>query len=88
MIDAMNRATTLAELRDAARALDRIVMWNFWQIPDLWASREPISHWNKFGRPATQPPYFQADTLINGFVEWGPWPLWTWWDQSLPLKAA
>ena len=63
-------------------------MWNFWQIPDLWAAREPISFWNKFGRPAKQPPYFQADTLISGFVEWGPWPLWTWWDQSLPLKAA
>ena len=88
VIEAMNRATTLDELRDAARAMDRIVMWNFWQIPDLWAAREPISFWNKFGRPAKQPPYFQADTLISGFVEWGPWPLWTWWDQSLPLKAA
>jgi len=88
VIEAMNRATTLDELRDAARAMDRIVMWSFWQIPDLWAAREPISFWNKFGRPEKQPPYFQADTLINGFVEWGPWPLWTWWDQSLPLKAA
>ena len=88
MIDAMNRATTLQELRDAARALDRIVMWNFWQIPDLWAANEPISYWNKFGRPDKLPPYFQADTLISGFVEWGPWPLWTWWDKSLPLKTA
>ena len=88
MIDAMNRATTLQELRDAARALDRIVMWNFWQIPDLWAADEPISYWNKFGRPDKLPPYFQADTLISGFVEWGPWPLWTWWDKSLPLKTA
>jgi peptide/nickel transport system substrate-binding protein/microcin C transport system substrate-binding protein len=88
VIEAMNRATSLDELRDAARAMDRIVMWNFWQIPDLWAAREPISFWNKFGRPAKQPPYFQADTLISGFVEWGPWPLWTWWDQSLPLEAA
>jgi len=88
VIDAMNRATTLEQLRDAARAMDRIVMWSFWQIPDLWAAREPVSYWNKFGRPPTLPPYFQADTLISGFVEWGPWPLWTWWDKSLPLHAA
>jgi len=87
-IEAMNRATTLEELRDAARAMDRVVIWNFWQIPDLWASREPFSHWNKFARPEKSPPYFQADTLISGFVEWGPWPLWTWWDKSKPLAAA
>ena len=88
MIEAMNRAGTMDELRDAARALDRIVMWNFWQIPDLWLAQENFSHWNKFGRPATLPPYFQADTLIGGFVEWAPWPLWTWWDKTLPLKTA
>ena len=27
-------------------------MWSFWQIPDLYAAREPISYWNKFGMPA------------------------------------
>jgi len=88
VIDAMTRATTLEQLRDATRAMDRIVMWNFWQIPDLWAAREPISYWNRFGRPERQPPFFSADTLISGFVEWAPWPLWTWWDKSLPLKVA
>ena len=88
IIAAMGRAQTLEELRDAARAMDRVVMWNFWQIPDLWASREPISYWDKFARPEVLPPYFGADTLISGFVEHGPWPLWTWWDKSLPLKAA
>jgi peptide/nickel transport system substrate-binding protein/microcin C transport system substrate-binding protein len=82
-LEAMNRATTLDELRDAARALDRIVMWSFWQVPDLYFGREPISYWNKFGRPATIPPYFEADTWFSG----GPWPLWTWWDKSLPLAT-
>ncbi len=80
-LDAMNRATTLEELRDAARALDRIVMWSFWQVPDLYLGREPISYWNKFARPAVIPPYFEADTWFSG----APWPLWTWWDKSLPL---
>jgi microcin C transport system substrate-binding protein len=88
MIDAMARANTLGELRDAARAFDRIVMWNFWQIPDLYSGLENISYWNKFGMPKTMPPYFRADTLLSGFVEWAPWPLWAWWDKTLPLKAA
>ena len=32
---------------------------------------------------ATIPPYFEADTWFSG----GPWPLWTWWDKSLPLAT-
>ena len=88
IIEAMARAQTLEDLRDAARAMDRVVMWSFWQIPDLWASREPISYWNKFAQPKVMPPYFAADTLISGFVEHAPWPLWTWWDKSLPLNPT
>ena len=89
LIEAMNRATTLEQLRDAARALDRIVTWNFWQIPDLCNGVENVSFWNKFGHPARcSRRISSADTLISGFVECGPWPLWTWWDKSLPLKAA
>jgi peptide/nickel transport system substrate-binding protein/microcin C transport system substrate-binding protein len=87
IIEAMSRAQTLQDLRDAARAMDRVVMWSFWQIPDLWASREPISYWNKFAMPQVMPPYFAADTLISGFTDHAPWPLWTWWDKSLPLTA-
>ena len=87
MIAAMNRAATLAELRDASRAMDRIVMWNFWQIPDLFSGREPISMWTKFGMPKVMAHYFQADTLISGFTEHAPWPLWTWWDKSLEKKG-
>jgi ABC-type oligopeptide transport system substrate-binding subunit len=88
LIEAMNRAATLRELRDAARAFDRVVMWNFWQIPDLYGPEEKVSHWNKFGKPATSAHYFQADTLISGFIEHGPWPLWTWWDKSAAGRAV
>ena len=87
LIEAINRATTMQELRDAARAFDRVVTWSFWQIPDLYSGVENVSHWNKFGKPAVMARYFRADTLISGFVEHGPWPLWTWWDKSLDKKA-
>ena len=87
LIEAMNRASTMQELRDAARALDRVVMWSFWQIPDLYSGVENVSHWDKFGKPETMAHYFRADTLINGYIEHGPWPLWTWWIKS-PKKEA
>ena len=87
LIEAMNRAATMQELRDAARAFDRVVMWNFWQIPDLYGGVENVSHWDKFGKPKTMAHYFRADTLISGFIEHGPWPLWTWWIKSPEKKA-
>jgi peptide/nickel transport system substrate-binding protein/microcin C transport system substrate-binding protein len=89
LIEAINRAGTMQELRDATRAFDRVVTWNFWQIPDLYLGVENVSHWNKFGKPKVMAGYFRADTLISGFIEHGPWPLWTWWDKSLaPLSKA
>ena len=87
LLEAIGRATTMQELRDAARAFDRVVMWNHWQMPELYANTENVSYWNKFGIPAKQADYFGADILIGGFIEFGPWPLWTWWDKSLD-KAA
>lgn len=87
LIDAINRAATLDELRDAARAFDRVATWSFWQIPDLYLGVENVSHWTKFGKPKVMAKYFRADTLLSGFIEHGPWPLWTWWDKSLEKKA-
>lgn len=86
LIDAINSASTMQELRDASRAFDRVVTWSFWQIPDLYSSVENVSHWDKFGKPKVMAKYFRADTMISGFIEHGPWPLWTWWDKSLELK--
>jgi peptide/nickel transport system substrate-binding protein/microcin C transport system substrate-binding protein len=88
LIAAIRDARSMQELRDAARAFDRVVTWSFFQIPDLFSAVENVSHWNKFGKPRTMAPYFRADTLITGFVEHGPWPLWTWWDKSLDRRAA
>lgn len=81
LIEAMATARTLQALTDASRAFDRVVMWNFWQVPDLFANTENISYWNRFGIPRVQAKYFAADTLISGFTEFAPWPLWTWWAK-------
>ena len=88
LIEAMNRANSLADLRNAARALDRVATWSFWQIPDLYSGVENISHWTKFGIPKVLPKYFRADDMLNLFAGFGPWPLWTWWDKSLATPKA
>lgn len=82
LIQRMAEAQTLEELRDAARALDRVIMWSHWQIPDLYASDEKSSYWNKFGMPAQRPRYFTIDTG-SGFAAW---PLETWWIKDLAKR--
>ncbi len=62
LIKLMSEAQTLEELRDASRALDRVIMWSHWQVPDLYASDEKSSYWAKFGMPAQRPRYFTIDT--------------------------
>lgn len=73
LLKSMAAAETLPALRDAARALDRVVMWNHWQIPDLWTADERASYWNRFEMPKVRPKYFSIDT---GSL---PWPLVAWW---------
>ena len=88
LIQAMEDAGSFDELRDASRALDRVVMWSFWQSPQVYNNTEQVSYWNRFGIPKTVPHHFRADLLIYGYTEYAPWPLWTWWDKSLDDPAA
>ena len=81
LIKLMSEAKTLEELRDASRALDRVIMWSHWQVPDLYASDEKSSYWDKFGMPARRPRFFTIDTA-SGFPAW---PLETWWIKD-PAK--
>jgi peptide/nickel transport system substrate-binding protein/microcin C transport system substrate-binding protein len=82
LLDTMSKATTLEQLRDAARALDRVVMWNFYQVPDLYLSRIRASYWDKFGMPAKRPLYYTVESAIE---EYPAWPITTWWIKD-PAK--
>lgn len=81
LIELIGAATTMDDLRTAARALDRVVMHNHWQIPQLFTRDEATSYWNKFGIPKVKARYFQVDSMPDSHSL--PWPLWTWWDKSL-----
>lgn len=80
LIERIGTATTVDELRTATRALDRVVMWNFWQVPQIFVAEEQISYRNRFGIPKIQAKYFSADHFLE--VSTPPWPLWTWWNKE------
>ena len=86
MIDAIARAATMDDLRTAARALDRIVMWSFCQIPDLYSATRELLVLEQVRPPGEVPPYFNTDTYHR--IGDRPWPLWTWWDKSLPRRPT
>ncbi len=39
------------------RALDRVLQWNFYSIPQWHNSMFRVSHWDKFGKPEISPKY-------------------------------
>ena len=57
MIEAINNARTLEDLKPAARALDRILLSNHTVIPHWHSGSFRMAFWDKFGRPNTLPKY-------------------------------
>ncbi|MDH4392426.1 MAG: extracellular solute-binding protein [Aquabacterium sp.] len=86
LIERIAQAKTLDDLRTAARALDRVIMWQFSGIPMLYSRNQNVSYWNRFGMPATQASYMDIDTMIEVYSQ--PWPLMTWWDKALAPSQA
>ena len=81
VLDAMGRAETLQQLRDACRALDRIVMWNHWQVPQLFKASITLSYWNKFDMPAKRPRFFTV-SVTQDLEPQLAWPELTWWPKA------
>lgn len=77
-LQAMANATTLEAFRDACRALDRIVMWSHWQVPELYSDDERMAYWDIFGMPAVRPLHFTTD-LTPEYESRLSWPITAWW---------
>ena len=57
LIDRIIYAEDRESLITATRALDRVLLWNHYVIPNWHSRTYRIAYWNKFGRPQTQPLY-------------------------------
>lgn len=53
----IQRAQTMEQLVPAAKALDRVLLWNQYAIPHWYMSAWRVVYWNKFGRPKITPDY-------------------------------
>ncbi len=78
LIDKVIFAKDRAELEAASRALDRVLMWNYYMIPQLYTPFDRIAWWDRFGHPDPLPP------RDPGF------PTVWWWDaeQAAKVEAA
>ncbi|MGN6765485.1 MAG: extracellular solute-binding protein, partial [Rhizobiaceae bacterium] len=49
------------DLVAATRALDRVLLWNYYVVPQWYAPGLRVAYWNKFGIPKKQPGYIGVD---------------------------
>ncbi|MBE9521170.1 MAG: ABC transporter substrate-binding protein, partial [Proteobacteria bacterium] len=68
LVDKIIYAKTQEELAAACKALDRVLWYGYYVVPNWYLSRHRITFWNVFNRPETLPLYY------NPLQE-----LMTWW---------
>jgi len=77
MIDQIVFAKNRADLEAAARALDRILLWNHYVVPQWYYNKVRTARWDRFGRPDLMPKYGTA-----AFPD-----IW-WWDVQKAAKTG
>ncbi len=77
MIDKIVAAKTPGELTAATRALDRVLLWNHYVVPQWSYSFLRTARWDRFSRPQTMPKYGLA-----------AFPTLWWWDAAKAAKVG
>ncbi|APH74361.1 extracellular solute-binding protein [Aquibium oceanicum] len=63
LIDKIIMAADREELVAATRALDRVLLWNYYAVPQYFQPTMRYAYWDKFGIPEEQPDYLGIDTF-------------------------
>ncbi len=74
LIEQIIFAKSRKDLVAATRALDRVLLWNFYVLPTWHITYERTARWNRFGKPAKIPDF------SVGFPD-----IW-WWDEEKAAK--
>lgn len=61
LVDRVIFATDRDDLVAATHALDRVLLWNYYVVPQWHRPVVWLAYWNKFGIPEKQPAYVGAD---------------------------
>ena len=75
LIDDIVFAKDRADLVAATHALDRVLLWNWYVVPQWYYPYERVAYWNIFGRPAKLPSQTSA-------------PMQVWWMDPAKEKAV
>ncbi len=83
LIDVMNKATSLEEMVNSSRALDRIFIAEHYAVPYLYRPDRLVAYWDKFGIPSIAPKYYSIDYyVIQDGLGGKVWPVSTWWAKQ------
>jgi microcin C transport system substrate-binding protein len=84
VVDALVNAVIFAADRDAlltaTHALDRVLQWGFYSIPELHAQGARIAYWNKFARPDVLPRYADPSAGPLAYLN-------MWWIDPAKARA-
>jgi len=75
MIDRVIFSTDRDDLVAATRALDRVLLWNYYLVPQWTYGKVRTARWDRFGHPQTMPKYG-----LSAF------PTIWWWDADKAAK--
>ncbi len=73
MVEKIISAHSMEELTTATHALDRVLLWNYYAIPQWHVRTFRVAYWDKFAKPAIAPKYGLG--------------LDTWWSKN-PVTAV
>jgi microcin C transport system substrate-binding protein len=79
LIDGVVFAKSREELVAATRALDRVLLWNHYTVPQWTRPNWWTARWDRFGHPDPLPEY---NSLSGGF------PTVWWWDAAKAAKTG
>ena len=77
LIERVIFAKDRAELVAATRALDRVLLWNHYVVPQFTYNKTRAARWDRFGRPEKLPEYGSA-----------AFPTIWWWDAERAAKTG
>ncbi len=84
LVERMDQAKTMEELRTATRALDRVFMYEHYVVPDLYGGSNRVSRWDKFGIPKVVPKFYTIATPSD-YMQWA---ITAWWDRDAGKAGA
>ncbi len=76
LVEKIIAAGSEAELTAAGRALDRVLLWNFYLIPGSFPGGRHLVYWDRFGHP-------DLDKAIN----WTGFPYLWWFDKEKSARV-